>query len=148
MEELDTLEFTGSDVDIWLQSIEMFANNICNQASNELSKTQLNVLKKIANAQRGTGRTTRLVDEYIQYLYDNLDQPVVVIDHHDGFGGSRYLTERIVNRIKNEHPHDFRRIVVNNKNSSIEIMMLSNQSLLAEKIKKQNNSVADGENIQ
>ena len=126
MEELDTLEFTGNDVEMWLQSIEMFANNICDQASNELNKTQLNVLKKIANAQRGTGRTTRLVDEYIQYLYNNLDQPVTVLDHHDGFGGSRYLAERIVNRIKNEHPHDFRRIVVSNKTGFIEIVMLSN----------------------
>lgn len=49
---------------------------------------------------RGTGRTTRLADSYIQQLYK--DKIVTVTDHHNHNNAHRYLADLICKRIKNE----------------------------------------------
>lgn len=52
---------------------------------------------------RGTGRTTRLVDQAIQDLFTK--GVVLVKDHFDDRQADRYLTERIKKRLDYEHPH-------------------------------------------
>lgn len=47
------------------------------------------------------GRTTRLVDHYVQELFKHAGEWVSVSDHHPK--GTEYLTQRLFNRMKNEH---------------------------------------------
>ena len=51
---------------------------------------------------RGTGRTTRLVDDAIQRLFNK--EPVLVVDHFNHPMANNYLLERIEGRLHNEHP--------------------------------------------
>lgn len=50
---------------------------------------------------RATGRSTRLVDKYIQDLFNNGE--VVIIDHHNIQKVNNYLTSKVINRLKLEH---------------------------------------------
>lgn len=52
---------------------------------------------------RATGRTTRLVDWYIQELFKW--EEVEIVDHHPNSYTNRFLTETIAKRIRHEHPH-------------------------------------------
>lgn len=56
---------------------------------------------------RGTGRTTRLVDEYVQKLYSTPNTAIEIRDHWQDNLGHRHLIERIKTRFRNEHPDDF-----------------------------------------
>jgi hypothetical protein len=51
---------------------------------------------------RATGRTTRLVDYYIQELFNNGE--IKVYDHWETKEGDRELILRIKKRMDNEHP--------------------------------------------
>lgn len=53
---------------------------------------------------RGTGRTTRLVDKYVQEFFTNpTGVPVMVLDHWDDVKAHTALLERVVSRLKTEH---------------------------------------------
>lgn len=52
---------------------------------------------------RGTGRSTRLIDIYIQELFTNKE--IIVIDHYDDLNSHRILAERICKRLTLEHPN-------------------------------------------
>lgn len=47
-----------------------------------------------------TGATTRLVDKYIQELFNNFGNPVEIVDE---FGKSEELIHKILLRLKHEH---------------------------------------------
>lgn len=47
------------------------------------------------------GNTTRLVDKYVQELFDNAGEWITVRDHHRN--GTKWLIERLAQRMKNEH---------------------------------------------
>lgn len=47
-----------------------------------------------------TGITTRLVDKYIQELFNNFGKPVEIIDE---FGKSEELIRKVLLRLKHEH---------------------------------------------
>ena len=49
---------------------------------------------------RKTGTTTRLIDFYIQELFQNFGNPVEIIDEH---GESKELIHKILLRLKHEH---------------------------------------------
>ncbi len=51
---------------------------------------------------RGTGRTTRLVQHYMNELFNNRGVVVKVKDHYDSASAHRYLTDRIIDRFDNE----------------------------------------------
>lgn len=54
---------------------------------------------------RKSGRTTRLIDSYIQLLFEvNKGESVKVRDHYPSNDAHRILLEKIVKRLKNEHP--------------------------------------------
>ena len=56
------------------------------------------------NTTRKSGRTTRLVDEYIQLLFDvNKGETIKVSDHYPSNDAHRMLLDKIANRLKNEH---------------------------------------------
>ena len=53
---------------------------------------------------RKSGRTTRLVDNYIQLLFEvDKGQTIQVRDHYPSNDAHRMLIDKIVNRLKNEH---------------------------------------------
>ena len=56
---------------------------------------------------RATGRTTRLVDEYVQILFKNVleedNKYISIHDHYPSRMATRMLIDKIRNRIKNEH---------------------------------------------
>lgn len=53
---------------------------------------------------RKSGRTTRLIDNYIQLLFDvDRGTTIKVRDHYPSNDAHRMLIDKIVNRLKNEH---------------------------------------------
>lgn len=55
---------------------------------------------------RSTGKTTRLIDYYIQELYNNPNSPIKIIDHCDHPQSSKYLIKAILRRLNSEHYND------------------------------------------
>ena len=52
---------------------------------------------------RATGRTTRLVDYYIQELFNNSNKEIEIIDHTNNQQSNIHLTQMILQRFYNEH---------------------------------------------
>ena len=63
---------------------------------------------------RATGRTTRLIDYYIQELYNNPNKEIEIIDHYDNIKAHIHLTQMILQRLYAEHPRDKFKIVSQN----------------------------------
>lgn len=64
--------------------------------------------KVLDKKHRNTGRTTRLVDKYIQMLFSNMDKDgydkwVIIKDHDDFFPDNMHLANRIRSRLLSEH---------------------------------------------
>lgn len=55
------------------------------------------------NSNRATGRTTRLVDYYIQKLFNNPNEEIKIIDHYNIQQSNIHLTQMILRRLDNEH---------------------------------------------
>ena len=54
---------------------------------------------------RKSGRSTRLIDQYIQLLFEvDKGTNVKVRDHYPSNDAHRQLLDRIIKRLKNEHP--------------------------------------------
>lgn len=54
---------------------------------------------------RHTGRSTRLVDQYIQELFNKGE--VIVTDHHNTRMADEFTFKTMINRLKSEHLHLF-----------------------------------------
>lgn len=63
---------------------------------------------------RTSGRTTRLIDYYIQELYNNPNKEIEIIDHSNIQQSNIHLTQMILNRLYNEHKGDHFKIVKTN----------------------------------
>jgi hypothetical protein len=59
---------------------------------------------------RKSGRTTRLIDKAIQDLFNNGN--VKIADHHDTLKMHRYLFDRVVFRLHNEHFGIFKDLII------------------------------------
>ena len=108
-------------------------NRICNL------KNQVVELKY-----RATGRTTRLVDEYIQKIYKNKGEWVKIADHYPSKQAGKMLADKVAARLKAEHSNDefkYRRVY------GFEIMLVScvRDSVLDE-LKRINQEIAELEN--
>ena len=55
---------------------------------------------------RSTGRTTRIIDEYIQELYRHQGDWIEIKDHYPSPQSDRMVLNRIVARMELEHPGD------------------------------------------
>ena len=54
---------------------------------------------------RATGRSTRLVDKYVQEFFTNPSGiGVCVLDHWDDIREHKLLLDRVISRLKIEHP--------------------------------------------
>lgn len=56
-----------------------------------------------SESNRATGRTTRLVDYYIQELFNNPNKEIEIIDHHNTQQSNIHLTQLILRRMYEEH---------------------------------------------
>lgn len=52
---------------------------------------------------RKTGRTTRLVDKYIQELFEKRGEWILVADHYPTSPATHFLIRRIQSRVMHEH---------------------------------------------
>ena len=55
---------------------------------------------------RMTGRTTKMVDEFIQKLYKNEGEWVEIYDHYPSRNADRMVLDKVIKRMQIEHPHD------------------------------------------
>lgn len=55
---------------------------------------------------RATGRTTRLVDEYIQKIYENKGEWVRIADHYPSRQADKVVFDNVCGRLKYEHSSD------------------------------------------
>lgn len=53
-----------------------------------------------------SGRSTRLVDEYIQILFSNRGEYITILDHYDSRSAHWLLITRILQRMRIEHPRE------------------------------------------
>lgn len=58
-------------------------------------------MKKDNENKRSTGRTTRLVDHYIQELFTKGE--AIIIDHFNTRNENKELAKKVLNRLNNEH---------------------------------------------
>lgn len=56
-----------------------------------------------SDSNRATGRTTRLVDYYIQKLFNNPNEEIEIIDHYNIQQSNIHLTQMILRRLYEEH---------------------------------------------
>lgn len=57
------------------------------------------------NDLRKSGRTTRLIDDYIQLLFTTDKGSLIKVrDHYPSNDAHRMLIDKIINRLKAEHP--------------------------------------------
>jgi len=67
--------------------------------STKITKTNLTTQTLLIYAMNN-GTTTRLIDQYIQELFENFGQPVEIIDEN---GESKEILHKILLRLKHEH---------------------------------------------
>lgn len=68
----------------------------------------------ITRITRRRGRTSRLVDFYIQELFTKGE--IEVRDHYDHKNAHRFLLSRIVNRYNNEYSKSFQTLIIKDLN--------------------------------
>jgi len=66
---------------------------------------------------RGTGRTTRLVQYYIDKLFTTTDE-VIIYDHYDHKTAHKFLTDAIIRRMHNEIIFKGKGLTLNKINSN------------------------------
>lgn len=93
---------------------------------------------------RATGRTTRLVDEYIQKIYENKGEWVKIADHYHSKQADKMLADKVAERLKAEHSNDefkYRRVY------GFEIMLVSCvRDGVLDKVIRINQEIAELEN--
>ena len=80
----------------------------------------IDTIREIENNLRASGRTTRLIDYYVQELFKNKYADIEIRDHNKGRMSALYLMDNIVNRIKSEHPRVA--VMSNNVNCTLKLM--------------------------
>lgn len=54
---------------------------------------------------RRTGRTTRLCDDFIQKLFQNVGKEIQICDYYGTRSADEMLAHKIIRRLELEHPH-------------------------------------------
>ena len=86
------------------------------------------ILEEIASfAGRCTGESTRLMDSYIQELYNHKGVWIKIVDHYGTRAADKILLGRIAKRMADEHPFDT--IEVDKITNSIKLVRTVNDSI-------------------
>ena len=97
-------------------------------------------MQRLELSRRGSGRTTRHVDKYIQTMYDHIGIWVSIVDHYDSLMANKMIAEMVIKRMEREHTND--KIEWRNKGNGVEIRIVSCPSEVAkneqiERLKKE-----------
>ena len=65
-------------------------------------KTSTEIFKQV-DLNRATGRTTRLIDQYIQILFTNPNKEIEIIDHYGTQKANEFLARKVLSRLYAEH---------------------------------------------
>ena len=79
---------------------------------------------------RMTGRTTQMVDEFIQKLYKNEGEWVEIYDHYPSRNADRMIMEKIIRRMQFEHPQD--KLEIDKLNNKLKLTWSQRDGLWAE----------------
>jgi hypothetical protein len=82
-------------------------------------KKQKSYIKPTHEGLRRSGRSTRLMDNYIQVLFEKGE--VIVLDHHPLRDSSRHLYERVLKRLYKEHGLDDKYLTLDKSKFQIRI---------------------------
>ena len=87
-----------------------------------LSPQEIQIYENMYSFCRGSGRTTRLVDEAIQKLFGNMGAKMYFADHYPSIQADIHLQQKIIQRLEREHPnvsvtyHDGKYISIQERN--------------------------------
>lgn len=84
------------------EKIDQIFKELNNQNNTLLNFDPCDCLWDNNDANRSTGRTTRLADYYIQELFNNPNKEIEIIDHTNDQQSNIHLTQRILHRIFDE----------------------------------------------
>lgn len=76
-----------------------------------------------------TGRTTRMVDEFVQKLYKNEGEWVKIYDHYPSNNDHRMIMQKIIKRIEFEHPSD--KLEIDKLNNRLKLTWCQRDELLS-----------------
>lgn len=79
---------------------------------------------------RMTGRTTQMVDNFIQKLYKNEGEWVEIYDHYPSRNADRMIMEKIIRRMQIEHPQD--KLEIDKLNNRLKLTWCQKDGLWAE----------------
>lgn len=79
---------------------------------------------------RMTGRTTQMVDNFIQKLYKNEGEWVDIYDHYPSRNADRMIMEKIIRRMQFEHPQD--KLEIDKLNNRLKLTWSQRDGLWAE----------------
>jgi len=119
-----------NSIDISKNDIENISEYHNGKINNIKENIQHNGISHVVNSLalgRQTGRTTRLVDFYIQQLFEcgeisNITDHIEKdYPHNNSYKMDSFLIDRILNRITREHPGIAKKIEVNHTKKTIKI---------------------------
>lgn len=99
----------------------------------KITEERITLLRQLGElANRRTGRTTRLVDEYIQKLYDNQGEWIEIHDHYpcNKRLNDRLVLDRIMQRMTIEHKYD--KVEVDKPKNKIKLVSSSRDTVYEE----------------
>lgn len=76
---------------------------------------------------RMTGKTTRMVDEFVQKLYENEGEWVGIYDHYPSIQAHRMVLQKVIKRMGFEHPQD--KIEIDKLNNRIKLVWCQRDGL-------------------
>lgn len=88
--------------------------------SNTEIKENTETMKPKITEKRADGNTTRLVDYYIQELFNNFGNFVIIKDHHDDQRSHKNLLNKVLKRLELEHKNII--VYVNRIKNSITLL--------------------------
>ena len=81
---------------------------------------------------RSTGRTTRIIDEYIQELYRHQGEWIEIKDHYASPQADRMVLNKIMARMELEHPDDKVNVDKSRKTQKLMLVTCRRDSLMTE----------------
>lgn len=104
-------------------------NNSLHSNSTDIFEEKVDLIKEISNLlERHTGRTTRLIDGYIQQLYDQRGDWIVIEDHYNSKSANDMLLKKVLQRLHNEHSID--QIEIDKMRNAIRITRSSRDGII------------------
>jgi hypothetical protein len=105
---------------------------------------RLNLVERLCELKyRATGRTTRLVDEYIQKLYSKPDEWIGITDHFWNYKTGKtdtranvMLFRKLMHRLSDEHPNDKFDYRKNDNHMEVRLVSSASDEYINEEIKR------------